>query len=102
MGFGELVVAATEVYQLIKTIKDILDELDIDEKDVEEALKKLKEACEGPLVDAIGHVVDELMKYCSQLIKDFLDLFNIMEKDIKDIEKTDEEGAKLLREALRM
>ena len=79
MGFGELLIAAKEIYELIKIIKEIIQELDIDQKDVENALKKLKDFCEGPLVDAVENVVNKLMQYCKELIQDFNDLFDGMD-----------------------
>ena len=102
MGFGELLVAAKEIYELIKLIKEIIDLLDIDQKDAENALKKLKEFCEGPLVDAVENVVNKLMQHCKELIQDFNNLFDGMDRDIKEIEKTDREGAELLKSALYM
>ena len=102
MGFGEMLVAAKEIYELIKIIKEIITELDIDQKDVENALKKLKEFCEGPLVEAVENVVNKLMEHCSELIRDFMDLFDGMDRDVKEIEKTDKEGAELLKSALYM
>ena len=102
MGIGEILIAAKEIYELIKIIMEILDLLDIDEKDAEEALKKLKECIEGPLAEAIGDVVNELIKACSNLIEDFKTLFNTMTKDVEEITNADSEGAKLLKEALHM
>lgn len=102
MNIGELVLAVKEIYELIVIIKDIFKELEIDEKDIEDTLKSLKEYCEGPLVDAIGDVVNELAKNCSELIKDAIELFDSIEKNVREIEKTDGEGAKLLKEALYM
>lgn len=102
MGIGEIILAIGEVIELIKIIKDLFKELGIDEKDAQEALKNLKEYCEGPLVDAISDVVNDLIKNCKELIESSINFFEMFEKDVKEIEKTDAEGAKLLREALRM
>ena len=101
-SLGEIYAALSTVYELIKIIKDIFDEMDITEKDIENALKDLKEAVEGSLVDTLEKVVNGLMAASKQLIEAFQSLFDGMEENIKNIEKTDKEGADLLKSALEM
>lgn len=100
MGIGEFIMAIKTIYEIITVIKAILEELEIDQKDIESAMKNLKEFCEGPLVDAIADVVNDLAESCAKLIKDALDFMDILETDVKDHEKKNKEGAELLKEAL--
>ena len=102
MGIGEILIAAKEIYEIIKIVKEILKELDIDQKDVKNALNSLKEVCEGTLVEAIDTVVDGLTTACKELIDNFTQLFDILDRDVKEIETSDSEGSKLLKEALHM
>lgn len=102
MGFGQLLVATGEAYQIIKNVVEIIKLLGIDQEDAEKAMKTLKEFCEGTLVDVLEDVVEKLTKACKELIANFTELFENMDKDIKEIEKTDKDSAELLKSALNM
>ena len=102
MGFGELLAAVAEILALVKEIQDLLEAIGVDYKDVEKAIDELREMVEGPLMEALHDVGQKLSQACEELIRAFHSICETITKSVQKVEKTDKDGADLLKSALNM